>query len=191
LLTSKADAQQQSPSRLAFALPDGPRLDGAQRSLKKDRARSARPTLLPSTITVASVHLREVIAWDEAPARPGMLRRIDWILRDRTNWQSVAIDDRTLRVMRAACIRFNCNRIEIVSGYRSSKMNEMLRKKGRHVARRSQHALGTAVDFRLVGIDMQPVFRWLERTHDGGVGRYRDDAFVHVDSGPRRRWRGE
>jgi uncharacterized protein YcbK (DUF882 family) len=38
---------------------------------------------------------------------------------------------------------------------------------------------------------MEPVFRALEREHEGGVGRYRDDAFVHLDAGPRRRWRGE
>ena len=99
--------------------------------------------------------------------------------------------DRALAAVRATCERFACERIEVVSGYRSAKMNEMLRKKGRHVAQRSQHPMATAVDFRLVGIEMAPVFRWLERGHDGGVGRYRDDAFVHVDAGPRRRWRGE
>lgn len=190
LLTSSAGAQQRVPARLAFALPDGPRAS-ARPSLKKDRASATRPTLLPPTITVASVHLREAIAWDEAPERRIEPRRIDWILRDRTNWQSATMDDRTLRAVRATCVQFNCERIEVVSGYRSSKMNEMLRKKGRHVAQRSQHPLATAVDFRLVGIEMQPVFRWLERGHNGGVGRYRDDAFVHVDSGPRRRWRGE
>jgi uncharacterized protein YcbK (DUF882 family) len=190
LLTGSADAQQLPLAPLAFALPDGPR-PSTRQSPKKDVPTSGRPTLLPPTITVASVHLREAIAWDEAPERRGESRRIDWILRDRTNWQSATMDDRTLRAVRATCVQFSCDRIEVVSGYRSSKMNEMLRKKGRHVAQRSQHPLATAVDFRLVGIEMQPVFRWLERGHNGGVGRYRDDAFVHVDSGPRRRWRGE
>jgi uncharacterized protein YcbK (DUF882 family) len=190
LLTSSAGAQQRPMARLAFAPPDGPHAIITQ-SQKKDRAIDARPTLLPPTITVASVHLREVIAWDETSDERGAPRRIDWILRDRTNWQSAAIDDRTLRAVRATCVQFGCDRIEVVSGYRSSKMNEMLRKKGRHVAQRSQHPMATAVDFRLVGIEMEPVFRWLERGHNGGVGRYRDDAFVHVDSGPRRRWRGE
>lgn len=190
LLTSSAGAQQRPLARLAFALPDGPRA-ATEQSLKKDRVSSAQPTLLPPAITVASVHLREAIAWDEAPDQRGAPRRIDWILRDRTNWQSATMDDRTLRAVRATCVQFNCDRIEVVSGYRSSKMNEMLRKKGRHVAQRSQHPMATAVDFRLVGVEMQPVFRWLERGHNGGVGRYRDDAFVHVDSGPRRRWRGE
>jgi uncharacterized protein YcbK (DUF882 family) len=176
-------------SRLAFAHPDG-RASSAAAAAKKGASTGQRPALLPTTITVASVHLREAIAWDPPPQRTSP-RRIDWILRDRTNWQSAVMDDRTLAAVRATCERFACERIEVISGYRSAKMNEMLRKKGRHVAQRSQHPMATAVDFRLVGIEMAPVFRWLERGHNGGVGRYRDDAFVHVDAGPRRRWRGE
>ena len=43
-------------------------------------------------------------------------------------------------------------RIHLVSGYRSEKRNEMMRKKGRHVASHSQHSLGQAVDFRVEGL---------------------------------------
>ncbi|MBL8683002.1 MAG: DUF882 domain-containing protein [Myxococcales bacterium] len=191
--TSGASGQPRALPPLAFAPPDGsPRPRSESAPSKKALATTARPTLLPPTITVASIHLRELIAWDGAcdPNSAGP-RRIDWILRDRTNWQSASMDDRTLRAVHATCEQFSAARIEVISGYRSSKMNEMLRKKGRHVAQRSQHPMATAVDFRLVDVAMEPVFRALERGHNGGVGRYRDDAFVHVDSGPRRRWRGE
>lgn len=190
----RAQSRPAAPVRLAFAHPDGRATSLHDPRAKKDRARPPRaPTLLAPTISLASVHLREVLPWDALEARTsdGSPRRIDWILRDRTNWQHATMDDRTLSAVRETCVRFACDRIEVVSGYRSSKMNEMLRKKGRHVAQRSQHPMATAVDFRLVGMEMAPVFRWLERGHNGGVGRYRDDAFVHVDSGPRRRWRGE
>jgi uncharacterized protein YcbK (DUF882 family) len=182
---------------LAFAPPDGPagpppdRSDGPAPRKKSDATAEA-PRLLPSAITIASIHLRELVAIDSiCAATPGRARTIDWVLRDRTNWQSLAIDDRTLDAVLSTCRRFGATRVEVISGYRSSKMNEMLRKKGRHVAQRSQHPMATAVDFRLVGVTMEPVFRQLEREHEGGVGRYRDDAFVHVDTGPRRRWRGE
>jgi uncharacterized protein YcbK (DUF882 family) len=193
VVAPQADGQSRATPPLAFAPPDGSSepLSSAAPS-KKDQATDARPALLATTVTVASIHLREVIPWDGACApRSTGPRRIDWLLRDRTNWQSATMDDQTLSAVLSTCERFSAQRIEVISGYRSSKMNEMLRKKGRHVAQRSQHPMATAVDFRLVEVEMEPVFRTLERGHNGGVGRYRDDAFVHVDSGPRRRWRGE
>ncbi|MDP3276564.1 MAG: DUF882 domain-containing protein [Deltaproteobacteria bacterium] len=181
---------------LAFAPPRG--LPSPLRPVapsKKDTASTAQiPVKLPDAPTIAAVHLHECIVLDPAamsgddPAAP---RAIDWLLRDRTNWQWQRINDQTLATVVTTASHFAAQRIEVISGYRSSRMNELLRKKGRHVAQHSQHPLATAVDFRLVGQPMAPVFRLLESTHDGGVGRYRDEAFVHVDMGTRRRWRGE
>jgi uncharacterized protein YcbK (DUF882 family) len=93
-------------------------------------------------------------------------------------------------------------RIELVSGFRSPKLNEMLRKKGHHVASHSQHSLGHAVDFRIVvpndprdagpsAIDPRTLERAIRALGwDGGVGVYtsKDDWFVHADVGPNRRW---
>jgi uncharacterized protein YcbK (DUF882 family) len=161
---------------------------------KKDRAALSEVALRESAPTVASVHLHECVVADRAAMvqdqRAGF-GRIDWLLRDRTSWQVLQVHRGTLATMLETARRFQSDRVEVISGFRSPKMNEMLRKKGRHVAQRSQHPLGTAVDFRLLGVPMAPVFLALEATHNGGVGRYRDDAFVHVDAGPRRRWRGE
>jgi uncharacterized protein YcbK (DUF882 family) len=90
-------------------------------------------------------------------------------------------------------------RIEIVSGYRSEKLNEMLRKKGHHVASKSQHSLGHAVDFRIVlpgaekGIDPRQLERDIRGLGwQGGVGVYllEGDWFVHADVGPQRGWYG-
>ncbi len=92
-----------------------------------------------------------------------------------------------------------------------------MRKKGHHVASKSQHSLGHAVDFRIVLPDeaqredpppppgtkerrkrpkgMEP--RLVEQEirdlgWAGGVGTYPlwDDWFVHADVGPLRRWDG-
>jgi uncharacterized protein YcbK (DUF882 family) len=90
-------------------------------------------------------------------------------------------------------------RIELVSGYRSPKLNEMLRKKGHHVASHSQHSLGHACDFRIVepsadrGIDPRVLEREIRGLGwEGGVGGYltKDDWFLHADVGPNRRWDG-
>ncbi len=170
------------------------RVSEVARSHKKDRASSTGVALLAPAPTIASIHLHECVVADESALRliaDADVSRVDWLLRDRTNWQPRPMHPGTLAAVLATAAHFHASRIEVISGYRSPKMNEMLRKKGRHVAPRSQHPMGTAVDFRLVGVSMAPVFQLLERSHNGGVGRYRNDAFVHVDAGTRRRWQGE
>ena len=87
--------------------------------------------------------------------------------------------------------------MELVSGYRSPKLNEMLRKKGHHVASHSQHSLGHACDFRIVpegarvGIDPRVLEKEIRALGwQGGVGVYptAGDWFVHADVGANRRW---
>jgi hypothetical protein len=66
--------------------------------------------------------------------------------------------------------------------------NLLLRKKGRRVARDSQHTHGHAVDFRLPGVSTERLRDWARRRRLGGVGYYQNDGFVHVDVGPVRYW---
>ncbi len=168
-----------------------PPLADATESASKKSARSDQPLRLRIPLgTVMSVHLAEAVTLDAiaGPSEDRLLRRL---LRDRTNWEEHPMDPRPLAVLRAAMTAFGARRVEIVSGYRSDKLNEMLRKKGRHVARQSQHVLGSAVDFRLVGVATRDLLRFVRANHRGGVGFYPSSGFVHVDSGPRRQWRGE
>ncbi len=77
---------------------------------------------------------------------------------------------------------------QVISAYRSPATNEMLRSRSGGVARNSQHLLGTAIDIRLTDLDtaeLRDVALALQR---GGVGYYGDSDFVHVDTGPVRRW---
>lgn len=91
-------------------------------------------------------------------------------------------------------------RVEVVSGFRSPKLNEMLRKKGHHVAPHSQHTLGHALDLRVIPegdsapMDPRVLAKEIRATGwSGGVGVYlgEHDRFVHADVGPRRGWLGE
>lgn len=100
------------------------------------------------------------------------------------------IPARLLDAVRATARTFDTRKVLVISGYRSDKYNLWLRKKGREVARRSQHTLARAIDFRPVGADIRAVYRHLRATHDGGVGFYPVTRFVHVDLGRRRTWRG-
>jgi uncharacterized protein YcbK (DUF882 family) len=85
---------------------------------------------------------------------------------------------------------FESRHVRIVSGFRHPKYNTMLRKKGREVAKNSQHTLGHAVDFNLAGVSVKELYSWLLRTHKGGVGVYRHSGFVHIDTGRKRTWSG-
>jgi len=125
--------------------------------------------------------------------------RFTRFLADRVTASSHAIDPRLLGLLRALATSHPGARFEIVSGYRSEKLNEQRRKKGRHVASHSQHSLGQAVDFRVVpagasrGLDPRDLEKEIRATGwSGGVGVYTlaSDWFVHADVGANRRWRG-
>jgi uncharacterized protein YcbK (DUF882 family) len=149
--------------------------------------------------TLVDTHSEERVPLDaEGPP----LERFGALLGDRVTGAQHAMDPRLLGMLRALAAKHadaGPVRIELVSGYRSPKLNEMLRKKGHHVASHSQHSLGHAVDFRLVlpgadrGIDPRTIEREVrELGWTGGTGVYlsQSDWFVHVDVGPQRRWAG-
>lgn len=142
--------------------------------------------------TLVNVHSGECAALTaEEPSAEGL----STLLEDRSLGERVSFDPRLLETLRtlAGSIGSPTLRIELVSGYRSAKLNERLRKKGRHVASHSQHSLGHALDFRLGGEAPAEVRARLEKLGwSGGIGQYDSptDRFVHLDVGKKRRWRG-
>jgi uncharacterized protein YcbK (DUF882 family) len=117
--------------------------------------------------------------------------RFSETLADRVTASRIALDERLLGLLRGIATRNPGVRIELVSGYRSAKLNEMLRKKGHNVSSHSQHSLGHAVDFRLVGMKPSEMKgEILKSRWEGGIGQYdlESDDFVHADVGPKREW---
>jgi uncharacterized protein YcbK (DUF882 family) len=144
--------------------------------------------------TLDQVHTGERLVLDaESPTQA----RFDQLLADRSTGEKHGLDPRLLGLLRSLAEHHPGSRIELVSGYRSWKLNEMLRKKGHHVASHSQHSLGHACDFRIIppgaelALDPRAVEAEIRKLGwDGGVGVYptRDDWFVHADVGRNRRW---
>lgn len=161
------------------------------------------PQERPLLATLVQTHTDERVPLDEhSPTQ----ERFAALLADRVTGEKHDFDPRLLELLRSLAKKHAGARFELVSGYRSAKLNEMMRKKGHHVASHSQHSLGHAVDFRIVeagdttdpkmaprGLPPAQVEQEIRALGwDGGVGVYplKSDWFVHADVGKNRRWQG-
>lgn len=135
-----------------------------------------------------NLHTHEVMPLEgpglSADARDRFLRC--WFTQESPD----AIPPELVERILAAAHNFESRHVRIVSGFRHPKYNKLLRKKGREVAKKSQHTLGHAIDFSLAGVAVKELYPWLLRTHKGGVGVYRSSGFVHIDTGRKRTWSG-
>jgi uncharacterized protein YcbK (DUF882 family) len=116
---------------------------------------------------------------------------VNEFLRCHFTNQPTQMDKKLFVALIKAAKHFSVDKIIIVSAYRSPKYNLMLRKKGREVAKNSQHTHGKAVDFRLPGIEVTRLHKWAKSLKMGGVGLYRGSGFIHIDTGKVRYWGGE
>lgn len=162
---------------------------------KATEPQSERASLAPEFATLVWVHDGTALAIDQ---RVPSTTRFEHLVADRVTRDTTNLAPELLQLLRTVAQTYPHARIELVSGYRSPKFNEMLRKKGRKVAKESQHSEGHAVDFRIIpegaeeALDPFEVERWL-RDHvgwRGGIGVYpgKTDRFVHADVGKQRRW---
>ncbi len=77
--------------------------------------------------------------------------------------------------------------LQVVSAYRSETYNQAV-----GGVNNSQHRLGTALDLKPISslrmdrLENVASALWEQKWWNGGLGIY--DTFVHVDTGPRRRW---
>jgi len=120
---------------------------------------------------------------------PEALTEINEFLRDFRNGEVAVIDPQLLDLI--ADIRDELGSdgtYEVVSAYRSSETNAMLRRRSGGVARNSQHLLGRAIDVRLSDVETARLRNAALAMQRGGVGYYAKSNFVHIDTGRVRRW---
>jgi uncharacterized protein YcbK (DUF882 family) len=114
---------------------------------------------------------------------------IDRILRCPYTEEVARIDIRTIEYLNRIDKRLGGgNEIHVISGYRSPAYNRHLRLDGHHVAKRSLHVKGKAIDIAIPNIKTEIVRQTALKLRTGGVGYYPDSGFVHIDSGPFRTW---
>jgi len=141
-------------------------------------------------VSIKNLWTYEVLPIDRRAGAAVPKETFDRFLRCHWTGQPTDMDPRLEGVLVSAAVRFEADRVEIVSGFRAPKFNLMLRKKGHEVARDSQHTYGHAVDFRLPGVPTRRLLEMVRSLSLGGVGFYPESAFVHADTGPIRFWAG-
>lgn len=121
------------------------------------------------------------------------VREINWFMRDWRQSRAIQIDVRViwgLAALRHAALKDgNPGLIRVNSGYRTKETNELLRRQGYGAADRSLHLSGKAIDFTMPGASVKDLADYAEWLEIGGTGYY-PNRFVHIDSGPARRWVG-
>lgn len=120
---------------------------------------------------------------------PDAMKQINVVMRDfRTN-EVYPMNPRVIDIM------YTVQRLtgrsvpfDIISGYRSPKTNNMLRKTSSGVAKRSLHMDGKAIDLRMEDFDTAQLRDIAISLRAGGVGYYSRSNFIHVDCGDVRSW---
>jgi len=130
-----------------------------------------------------------VTFWSDGHYLEAGLNQINWLMRDFRTGEVKAIDPRLLNVLYLLKRKVEYEKpVVILSGFRSKKTNDMLRKTTEGVARRSFHMAGRAVDIRMPQLQSANVQKAALRLGGGGVGYYPSSNFVHLDTGPVRTW---
>ena len=116
------------------------------------------------------------------------LRKANRFLRDWRRKEPTRMDPALLDLVWEVYQKSGSRKpIHVISGYRSPRTNKLLRRRGRNVARKSQHTLGKALDFFMPDVSVSKLRALGLQAHRGGVGYYRG-SFVHLDTGRVRHW---
>jgi uncharacterized protein YcbK (DUF882 family) len=169
-------------------------------TLSRPTLAAALLLLAPALTGAAAIHLRLynthtckridlVYRVGEAPV-PEALEQLQGFLCDHRTADQHPFDPALFDILRDLAHRVGRDEAEfqVISGYRSPKTNEALRATREGVAKHSLHMQARAIDIRLPGTPTAQLRDAAIAMGRGGVGYYRDLDFIHVDTGPVRRW---
>jgi uncharacterized protein YcbK (DUF882 family) len=119
-----------------------------------------------------------------------VMAKFSHLCRDWRYNQAQKMDPGLIRILAKICDESKDDKrsisVEILSGFRTHRTNEMLRRRSVMVAKNSFHKRGKALDFRLPDLDLSQTRASADRYAYGGLGVYKN--FIHIDTGPQRRW---
>jgi len=133
----------------------------------------------------------DTIYWIEGEYIKDAVREISIFMRDWRVDDVKNMDTRAIDIWAASHRMLDTQEpFTLLSGYRSSKTNAMLRSRSRGVAKNSLHIKGQAADLRLKSRSVGQMGKAAAACNAGGVGKYSRSNFVHMDCGVVRVWGG-
>lgn len=152
----------------------------ASGSTASTRVADPRFAALPE-LTWRAVNTREVVRARlyraDGTVDPAVMSRLSHLLRDIPTGEDSPVVARTLQLIVKIAARFDAREVEIVSAYRTGRSAS-----GRRVRREGYHGVGSAIDFRLVGVEPVMIAAYARTFSHVGVGLYPRLNFVHIDS---------
>ena len=131
----------------------------------------------------------DMIYWTEGKYIKEALSEVNWFMRDWRQNKMQMIDNRTVDIISASQQLLDTSSpFLMLSGYRTPATNALLRSNSRRVAKKSLHMSGQAADLRMQGKSVRQIAQAASSCLSGGVGRYSNSNFVHVDCGENRLW---
>lgn len=127
--------------------------------------------------------------WENGRYLPDGLAELNHVLRDYRRNEVFSMDRKLFDQLYLLQHKLGRKgQIELISGYRAPETNRQKRRRSKGVAKNSYHTLGQAVDVRMPGVALTHLRQAALQLGVGGVGYYPRDNFVHLDTGPVRRW---
>ena len=147
--------------------------------------------IVKKALSFYHVHTKEKLVIEHAYGKvvPANIEELNYFLRDFRTGEVHDIDPELLDILFAIKSKSRSKgRIEIFSGYRSKKTNDLLRTYNRRVAKKSLHTKGKALDICISDLRPNKLRDLAVSLHKGGVGYYGRFNFVHLDTGKVRTW---
>jgi uncharacterized protein YcbK (DUF882 family) len=150
-------------------------------------------TSITKSIRCFNIHTRETLtvafykneAYDDVA-----LHQLNTLLRDHRENKTTAMDVKLFEQLWQLQQSLGKNtEFRVVSGYRTPKTNQNLRKKSDGVALKSYHMRGQAIDLSVNNASMSKLHKLALAMNAGGVGYYPKAGFIHLDTGPVRHWK--
>lgn len=126
--------------------------------------------------------------WSNGRFHPPALERLSLFLRDHHTDRIHRIDPELPDLVHELQTALGGAEITVLSGYRSPQTNAKGRRKTRRYAKNSYHLSGRAIDIRVGDVDLEDLRTLAMSLERGGVGFYRRANYLHLDTGPIRRW---
>lgn len=119
---------------------------------------------------------------------PVALEEVAHFFRSREDGREAPVPVRLIELLSYVQEHYHPRQMVLLSGFRSPEFNADLRSAGRAAAQASLHTEAMAADVMFVGLDMGRLWHRLRDLGTGGVGYYRANKFLHIDTGPPRFW---